>query len=369
MTAPCDCCPVAGAYCAVSPVQFASVAQTVAQAGWNPTSLAATADGIFNTGALSGYTTGGATIPSTTLRVEYTTTGTRNRVRGLRLYNQGGSDLGDADGLGTFTAEYYNGATLLFTQACQGFNGGQAFDQILPGDASLDGVTRVVLRNLGTQGNVNGVKPLWRELFLLEEQPVFPCRRANGVIEYYNEDGTQAQTADLRPCGAPLALPGNLRMTGAAFGDDPGGIAENVCNIAPAPSAQTGWQVAPGGCLDPVSGAPTLDWTNVSGIELEYGQSSAGGSSGGVFMQYSIPGTGGGSFIWPAMVPQMNPGDVRWSTNSVAGRRARLTYVSGPLGTDPSGSIRTDGNANVVVHFSNVSAAPRIRYRVDLFAA
>lgn len=368
MSTPCPCCPTGVVACAIVQVQFQSVAQTVPEAGWNPSSLNATIDG--NTGGqICGYTTGGATIPSTALRVEYTTPGARNRVRGLRLWNQGGNDLGDADGLGTFTAEYYAGATLLFTQACQGFNGGQIFDQWLPNDGVLDGVTRVVLRNLGTQGNVNGVKPLWRELMLLEEAPAFPCRRANGTVEYYSVEGQLVPQQDLRICGAPAPFPANLHMQGAFFGDGPGGVlSENVCNIVPAPSAQSGWTPEPGSCLGPTSSNPTLDWMSTASIELEYTQ-QPGGTSGGVFMQYSIPGTGGGGFNWPAMTQQMNPGDVRWSTNNVAGRRARLTYVSGPLASSPSGTIRTDGNINLVVHFgTTVNVAP-IRYRIDLFAA
>lgn len=200
MPVPCDCCASGPPRCARVAVRFSSAAQTVAEAGWNPTSVAATADGVTNTAAISGYTTGGATFPSSTLRVEYTTSAATDHVRGLRLWNQCGSDLGDADGLGQFQAEFYAGATLLTTLPCTGGNGGAPFTFLFPGNARLDGVTRVVLRNLSTQGNVNGVKPLWRELQLIQEQQVFPCRRTSGTIEWYDQDGNLVPTADVGTC-------------------------------------------------------------------------------------------------------------------------------------------------------------------------
>jgi hypothetical protein len=346
----------------VVPVQFTGVAQTVAEPNWTPVSLPVTIDG--NTGnQLAGYNSPSGSTPSTTLRVAYSHSTPQNRVRGLRLWNQGGNDLTDSDGLGAFVAEYYAGAALVFTQNCQGFNGGQAFDQWLPNDGVLDGITGVVLRNLGKLSG-STIAPLWRELQLLELRTVYPCRRRNGTLEWYDEAGNLIPVADLRPCEPLVPAPTSVRLAGQFFGDDPGGTGENLCNVSPAPSPTSGWNVI-GACYDPVTVGPTMDWTNVTAAEMEYSQ-QPGGVSGGVNVIFRIGAT---DFQWPAQNQQMSPGDSVWSTNYVTGRRARLTYVSGPAAGSPSGTIRPAGGAAINVHFGNVSAVSPIRFRIEFFQA
>lgn len=199
---PCDCCPAGGVErCGVVQGAFTTVTQTVAETGWNGStaSLQGTIDGSIAGTPLYGYTTSGATIPSTALRVEYGMSA-MNRVVGLRLWNQAGSDLNDADGLGSFNADFYAGATLLATMAFVGANGGAPISQRFPGGQELNGVTRVVLRNLGTLGNVNGVKPLWRELVPLRVERAYPCRRQNGTLEWYGVSGALIPQTDLVAC-------------------------------------------------------------------------------------------------------------------------------------------------------------------------
>jgi hypothetical protein len=359
---PCDCCPIdAPPRVADATVRFASAAQTVAQAGWNPVNIAATADGVFNTTALSGYNTAVGNTPSTTLRVTYTVT-PRDRVRGLRLWNQGGSDLTDADGLNNFTAEFYAGATLLATQAWQGVNGGQAQTFTLPFGAELNGVDRVVLRTLDKQ--IGGsIAPLWRELQLLTVQQVFPCRRSTGTVEWYSADGVLIPAADLIDESAqPYTVP-SLRMNGFFFGDDASGTAENLCNIIPAPSATSGWNAPAGGCYDPLPGNPTMTWTNTPSVEMTFGDNGNGANSGAVQINFQMLSTG--TLVpWQTNGTQMTVGEQRWSNTFDGGKRARLTLVS----ANTTVTVNMLGGSTLGVHW-NQGGAVQIRYRVEFFTS
>ncbi|MYR62701.1 hypothetical protein GTY54_43040 [Streptomyces sp. SID625] len=196
---PCDCCPTGGPRCALVAVPFTGVTQTAAAAGWSQVSLPATIDGITATTALSGYNSPAGTSPTPTPEVTYTLTGPQNRVRGLRLWNQGGSILTDSDGLGTFTADFYAGVTLLTSFNAAGVNGGAPQTLLLPGPAELNGVTRVVLRNLAKL-QTGTITPLWRELQLVEIATVFPCRRRSGALEWYDQAGNPVAATDIIPC-------------------------------------------------------------------------------------------------------------------------------------------------------------------------
>jgi len=197
---PCDCCPTGAHRCAPATARFDTVAETASQAGWNPTNLALTIDGVTNSAALSGYTTTLGNLPSTTLRVTYGLSTQHNRVRGLRLWNQGGGILTDSDGLFQFTADFYSGATLLASLPCTGGNGGAPFTFLLPAGGEVDGVDSVVLHTMNKQ--IGGTQaPFWRELQLVEVQTVFPCRRRNGTVEWYSEAGNLVPTADVTNCG------------------------------------------------------------------------------------------------------------------------------------------------------------------------
>lgn len=203
MPVPCNCCPIAAPRrCGLSQVQFTSASQTAGEAGWTPVNLSATADGITSTAAESGYTTAGAVFPSTTLRVGYSAPGSWNRVRGLRLWNQAGADLNDARGLGQFTADFYNGALLVWTATFTGANGGGAQDLLFPFFGELSGITSVVLRDIHTQDDTSGDKPLWRELMLVVIRDVFPCRTRSGTIEWYDPDGNRVPVEHVIDCAA-----------------------------------------------------------------------------------------------------------------------------------------------------------------------
>lgn len=352
-------------------MQFQSVAETASQAGWSQVNLSATADGVTNTTLQSGYNTAVGNTPSTTLRVTYTTATPFNRVRGLRLWNQCGGDLNDADGLGNFDAEFYDGVTLLATHSFTGLNGGTAQNLLIPALGELNGVTSVVLRSLSKQ--IGGsVAPLWRELQLLVIRQVYPCRRSNGTVEWYDIDGNLVPQADVGPCAAepanivqptPFALP-DLRMNGAAFGDDPSGTAENMCAIVPTPATNTGWAAPVGGCYDPVVGNPSMTWTATTSVEMSYDDNGNGQASGGVIIAFLSPTLG--NITWPTNLVNMNVGESRTSDLFGGGRRAVLTYVSGPPAT-PSGTIRMEGGTSIGLHrLSTTNEAP-IRFRLDFF--
>lgn len=196
---PCDCCATGAPRCALVAVQFTSAVQTVAQAGWTPVAIAATSDGITATVSLSGYNSPGGIAPTPTPQVTYTHTAPQDRVRGLRLWNQGGGNLSDFDGLGVFVADFYAGATLLSTLNTSGANGGAAQNLLLPALAELNGVDRVVIRNLAKL-SAGTVAPLWRELQLVEVQTVFPCRRRSGALEWYSQNGNLIPSTDIIPC-------------------------------------------------------------------------------------------------------------------------------------------------------------------------
>lgn len=200
MPVPCDCCPVAAPpRCALTSVRFDSVAQTVAEAGWGPVNLGLTIDGVTATNAQSGYNTG-VPGPSTTLRVTYGLAVPHSRVRGVRIWGQGGGDLSDADGPASWISEFYAGATLLSSLPSLGANGPNPVTTLLPGGAELTGVTSVVMRTIAKLNPGAGVAPLWREFQLIELDPAFPCRRRSGVTEWYDITGALVPQANLIPC-------------------------------------------------------------------------------------------------------------------------------------------------------------------------
>lgn len=361
MPVPCNCCFTGDTGCALVGVQFTGVSETVAQAGWNPTNLALTIDGVTTDTTNSGYTTAVGNTPSTTLRVEYTLP-PQGRVRGLKLWNQAGSILTDADGLNHFTAEFYAGATLLATQTFQSANGGAPTVHTLPLGLELTGVDRVVLRTLDKQ--IGGsAAPLWRELQLLTFETVYACRRGT-TLEWYDQYGNLVANGDVVSCDEPTPFTaGVLTMNGGAFGDDPSGTAENMCNVIPAPNTATGWNLT-GSCYDPVTGSPSFTWNSVSSVEMEFGDNGNGQPSGAVFVSFTV--TGFPTITWPTNLIGMDIGEQRLSNVFGGGHRARLTYLSGPAQSASSGTIRMNGGSTLAVHFNNVSVQPPIRFRLDL---
>ncbi|WP_030236777.1 hypothetical protein [Streptomyces sp. NRRL S-350] len=366
MAVPCNCCPVGlASACALVGVQFTGVAETASQAGWTQTNLALTADGDTTSTVNSGYTTTVGNTPSTTLRVEYTLSTPHNRVRGLRLWNQGGSLLTDSDGLNRFTAEFYAGATLLTTATFQGVNGAGPTTHTLPLGLELTGVDRVVLRTLDKQ--IGGaIAPLWRELQLLTFEPVFACRRGT-TLEWYDQYGNLVANADVVSCDQPTPfITPTLTMNSSAFGDDPSGTAENMCNVVPTPSSATGWTLT-GACYDPTTGTPSFTWNGVSAVEMSFGDNGNGQPSGAAFISFTASGSP--AITWPTNLTGMDIGEQRLSNVFGGGHRARLTYVSGPPQSASSGTVRMNGGSTIALHFNNVSVQPPIRFRLELLNA
>jgi hypothetical protein len=365
---PCDCCSPVPPACANVAVLFSGVSETVAQAGWVPVNLPGTIDGITATATLSGYNSPSGTTASTTLRVTYTISPPQQRVRGLRLWNQGGGDLNDSDGLGTFTAEFYSGVTLLASLITSGANGGSSQDLLLPPGTQLSNVDSVVLRNLGKLSG-STVSPLWRELQLLEFQTVFPCRRPNGTLQWYDENGNLVPTSNVVDCAtgasAFVSVP-DFRMDGQAFGDGPDPAGENLCSVIPTPVSTV--NLTPTGvCYDPtVAGSIQMTWTSTTSVEMEYGNPPH--TSGGVNMQFSSPTLG--SVTWPTNVNSMAVGEQRTSNVFGGSRRAVLTYLSGPASTAPSLTIRMTGGANLNLHQGTTdNTTPAMRWRIDFVSA
>lgn len=371
MPVPCDCCRTGPPQCALVSVQFNGVAETVPQAGWNQVNLAGTIDGVTATTTLSGYNTTIGNTPSAALRITYTMSTPQNRVRGVRVWNQAGGDLNDADGLNHFTAEFYAGATLLTTATWQIGNGGGAFTRTLPLGLELNGVDSVVLRTLDKQ--IGGsVAPLWREFQLLEFQPVYPCRRRSGALEWYDAAGNLVPAAEVFNCQTPPQpfIVQDLHMLGQFFGDGPDPSGENLCNVLPAPSATTNLTlggVSPG-CYDPNGvGNPTMDWGPTSTVEMEYGNLPQ--TSGGAIVQFSAVSLGG-AITWPTSAFQMEVGETLTSNLIPGGRRAILTYLSGPPQNSTSGTIQPTGGASLFLHrFTTDNTHPPIRFRIDFVNA
>lgn len=354
---PCDCCPTdMRPVPSLSQVRFSTVAETASQAGWTPTQLPATIDGITTSTLVSGYTSPGGGAASTTVNVTYTTATPYTRVRGLRLWNQTGGDLTDSDGLGTFTADFYLGAVLVWTATFSGVNGGAAQDLLFPASGEVASVDRVVLRSLGKLSG-STVAPTWRELQLLVIRDAYPCRRSSGVIEWYDIDGNRAT-----PVAASASFTTtSFTMSGFFFGDGPDSAGENICSVDPAPSSTTGFSAPVSGCYDPVVGTPSMTWTGVSTVELQYGNPPH--TSGGVDMAFSSPDLG--SVTWPAS-PYLNPGQQITSNVLTGGRTVRLTYLSGPLGAT-SNSVRAAGGPQLEFHFASTdSTTPPVRIRLDI---
>lgn len=363
---PCNCCPTGAAGCALVAVRFDSVAETVPQAGWNQVDLPATIDGVTATAALSGYTTTVGNTPSAALRITYGLSSPHNRVRGVRLWNQGGGDLTDSDGLNHFTAEFYAGVTLLSTVTWQVGNLAAPFTRLLPSGLELNGVTSVVLRTLDKQ--IGGAQaPFWREFQLLEFQPVLPCRQGT-TVTWYDLDGNVIPNADVVSCETPPQpiLVSDLNMLGQFFGDGPDPQGENLCDVLPTPSATTNLTlgaVSPN-CYDPNGvGNPTMTWGPTTSVEMSYGNLPH--TTGGAIVQFSATSLGG-SITWPTSAFQMAVGETLTSNLLPGGRRAVLTYVSGPAQSSPSGTIQPTGGASLFLHrFTTDNTTQPIRFRID----
>ncbi|MFJ5037946.1 hypothetical protein [Streptomyces parvulus] len=197
-----------------------------------------------------------------------------------------------------------------------------------------------------------------------------PFRRAylvscGGTLTWRDvETNVSVDPADIQDCrtDATVVVP-DLRATGVSFNGTLAGIREAVCAVIPTPSAVQNVAVN-GTCYESnVAAQPVIDWTNTAGVEFEYNTTS-GQSAGGSALVFSS--TELGTVTW-ANTGQLNPGAQLMSTPLLGGRRVLLTYISGPLGSSPSGSVRIIGNSQVWFHqnATSMTGLP-IRVRLDV---
>lgn len=383
---PCDCCAFGEEQCGQVEQLFdgnggsAILVSAGTSTGTYP--LDRWSNGDVSGGAFTGFNSPGVQFTAATSPVVDLVFNTpQNRVYGIREWNQGGGDLGDSDGFASWDMEFFAGAVSLGVFNMTMGNGGAPFTFTLPGGLELNGVTRVRLSNMRKLNPGAGVSPLTREVRALKVAPVYPCRRPSGTVEWYDEAGNLVPSAGVTTCDGlavgtaqpvppadpvPFVIP-DLRLVGGAFGDDPGGVAENLCNVVPTPSATTGWAAPVSGCYDPVVGNPTMTWTSLQTVEMTYDENAANsGASGGVNIGFSSPALGE-TITWPA-TGNMAPGQQLWSNPFGGGRQARLTYVSGP--TPPANntiSVIAGINNLLQVHSGAVANLAGIRFRLEFF--
>lgn len=203
MPYPCDCCAFGDARCALGERLFdggdAVLVSQGTATGIYP--LSRWSDGDIAGPNFTGFNSPGVQFTAATSPVvELLFASPVNRLRGVREWNQGGGDLGDADGFASWDMEFFAGAVSLGVFNMTMGNGGAPFTFLLPGVQELDGVTRVRLSNMRKLNPGSGVSPLTREVRALAFQTVFPCRRGNGAVEWYTEGGLLVPSASVGVC-------------------------------------------------------------------------------------------------------------------------------------------------------------------------
>ena len=203
---PCDCCPCGPPLCATTGIIFDGAHTLVFQGGpgvvgsSTPGGLQAWSDGASAGSLFTGFNSPAVQFTSATSPIVDLSFATpQDRIRGLREWNQGGSDLGDLDGFSSWTFEFFAGAVSLATGTMTMGNGGTPFSHLFPGGQFLNGVTRVRLSDMRKLNPGAGVAPLVREVQALQNMPVFPCRNA-GTVNWYTATGDPVPVADVTDC-------------------------------------------------------------------------------------------------------------------------------------------------------------------------
>lgn len=196
-------------------------------------------------------------------------------------------------------------------------------------------------------------------------QPVFGFR-CGSVVRWYDQTGEEVSAATVAPCGAqPVLVPVQLTMIPQFFGDGPDPLGENMCNFSTMPDVVGNWVPNGPACLDPPSpsGASNLQWTpgTLTSLTFEYGNPPR--ASGGVVTFWNTPQWGAGDVSWPTS-GLLAPGDVVVSNPGIAGRRVRLTYLSGPAA--PSSNAPHTVGTGLRLHLgSTEGTTPATRIRFD----
>lgn len=129
-----------------------------------------------------------------------------------------------------------------------------------------------------------------------EADPVFPCRRSNGTLEWYDLAGAPVPGSRIYNCNAPLLVP-QITMAETALGDD-AGLGERICNVVPPVSSSSGYTVLAGPCYDGSAGADVLNWDGpLSSLSMSY-ESGGNPGSGAALIRFSAPSIG--TVTWPA---------------------------------------------------------------------
>lgn len=205
---PCDCCPSGPSRCALTDVVFDGTHTEVfgggpgiTGSGTNAVALARWSDYDTGGGNFTGYNSPPVQFDAVTSPImDLSFAVPQNRIRGLREWNQGGGDLNDLDGFASWDFEFFAGAVSLATGNMVMGNGGAPFTHLLPGGQELNGVTRVRLSNMRKLNPGATVAPLVREVRAMQVETVFPCRRANGTLEWHTLDGDPVPNADVFNC-------------------------------------------------------------------------------------------------------------------------------------------------------------------------
>lgn len=197
--------------------------------------------------------------------------------------------------------------------------------------------------------------------------PVFPCRRGNGTVEWYDADGNLVSTASVVSCATPTPfMVTQLQMNEAALGDDNTLPGERICDVVPPVSSFTGYTAVAGPCYDGSSAnTDTLTWTGpLSSVSMSY-QSGGNPLAGAALVSFQSPSTG--VITWPANGTPMVPGEVRQSDPIPGGRYATITYLA-PAGT-AGGGPRQDGGAAIRIGPPFSTAFTPYHFRIDFWEA
>lgn len=260
----------------------------------------------------------------------------------------------------TFTLPVVSGAHDLQLWIGQANAGGGATVPVV--SANFAGVTLAGIGAAGCCCPVSDHARCYRVITGAPFQHAYAVDCGDGVEWRDITSGASVPPADIENCGCGVLLEmPDLVMNGSAFNDAPN---EFICNVSPEPASTTGFTDV-GVCYDPTAASPTITWAGpISGVQKEYG--SAAGTSGGVLVTYTSSITG--PVTWPTNLVNMNPGEQRISQPLLGGIRAVLTYISGPLGGSPSGSIRMEGGATLGLHRLATSIVAPIQYRLDFYS-
>lgn len=200
---PCTCCPTGGRGVALTERLFQMPATLVANpAGMNVQPLDRWSDGDISGANYTGFTSAfGGQIPDADSPViDLVFAAPADRIRGIRMWNQGGSDLNDSDGFGAWDLTFFApGLAPIRTVTQTMGNGAAPFQYVFPGGAMVDNVERVRINRMKRLSLSTQVAPLLREVVALVGTLVFSCRMPDGTMRWYDESGIEFPASTVVP--------------------------------------------------------------------------------------------------------------------------------------------------------------------------